>query len=527
MEPVPAGRPVPPGRGGREALLAVASGLALGAAFPRLPLGPLAWVALVPMLAALERRVSAGASKRSLYALGWIGGFAFFLTGTHWIALLTDVAMTIPWLKYVGWVAASAYLANFWALATLLAGVLARRSGLAARWTFVPVMLVVEELRGSGELGFPWFQPGYTQHALPSIGLAAAGGVTLVTLWVLALNALAEHARAERSRAGAAAFVALLGGGLLTGAMLRGPGAPVPEDAPVVALVQGNVPGELKWAGTHQIEILRTFLALSDSALARSPARRPKLVVWPETATGSYLRLQPEQSLMVSEWAASRGVPVFTGYADASRGPDGSPLPYNAAGLWKTDGSLSPRYAKRHLVPFGERMPFEWIFPALGKWDLGQAEWVPGRSTVLFPGPAGPFSCLICFESIFPDLAREDVRAGSRMIVNVTNDEWFGNSSAIDQHATMAQFRAVENGVPFLRCANTGRTEIIGPDGRVTARLPVFETAELVAPVPPARRRETLWTRWGDWPGVLALLAVAVLAVTRRPERDSGARRER
>lgn len=500
----------------RDLALAAASGLALGAAFPPLPLGALACVAFVPLLAALECRVAAGASKRALFALGWAGGFAFFLAGMHWIALLSDVAITVPWLKYLGWLLAGAYLANFWGLAVMLAGWLARRSGLAARWTFVPVMVVVEELRGSGELGFPWFQPGYTQHDLPSLGLAAAGGVTLVTLWVLAVNAAAEHARRARSVPAAAAAVALLAGGLLAGHALRGPSRPAPAGAPWVALVQGNIPGEIKWAGTHQREILDTFLALSDSAVAAVPAERPALVVWPETATGSYLRLQVEQSLEVARWSASRGVPVFTGYADASRGEDGRPRSWNAAGLWNPDGSLSPRYAKRHLVPFGERMPFQWLVPAIGRMDLGQAEWQPGTSTVLFDGPAGKFSCLVCFESIFPDLARADVRAGARMLVNVTNDEWFGNSAALYQHAAMAPFRAVENGVPLLRCANTGLTEVLGPDGRSVARAPVFEGTVLRARVPAAREGGTLWTRAGDWPGLLALAAAVGLGLRRR-----------
>lgn len=500
----------------RDLALAAASGLALGAAFLPAPLGPLAWIAFLPLIGAIERRVADGASKRSLYALGWAGGFAFFLTGTHWIALLSDVAITLPWLKYLGWVLAGAYLANFWALAVLLTGVLARRSGVAARWTFVPVMLVVEELRGSGELGFPWFQPGYTQHALPALGLAAAGGVTLVTAWVLALNAAAAHARAAKSARAIAGFVALLAGGLLLGHVMRGPSRPAPEGAPTVALVQGNIPGEIKWAGTHQTQILQTFLSLSDSAMTAPGGTRPALVVWPETATGSYLRLQPEQTLEVARWAASRNVPVFTGYADATRGPDGRPRPWNAAGLWYPDGSLSERYAKRHLVPFGERMPFQWLVPALGRMDVGQAEWLPGEGTVLFDGPAGKFSCLVCFESIFPDLARADVRAGSRWLVNITNDEWFGNSAALYQHAAMAPFRAVENGVPLLRCANTGLTELIGPDGRVLARAPVFREVALNVRVPEPRAGTTLWTRVGDWPGVLALVALVALAFVRR-----------
>jgi apolipoprotein N-acyltransferase len=169
---------------------ALVSGALLGLAFvPGVP-GVVAWFALIPLMLALERRVEEKRGARSWFALGYAGGAVFFVIGTHWIALLSDVALTIGWLKYLGWVLGGLYLALYWGAATLLAGGLARRSGIAARWTFVPAFLVLEELRGSGELGFPWFQPGYTQHAiLPVLQLASLGGVTLVTAWLLLGNA--------------------------------------------------------------------------------------------------------------------------------------------------------------------------------------------------------------------------------------------------------------------------------------------------------------------------------------------------
>ena len=500
-----------PGR--RDLGLAAAAGLVMGAAFLPAPLGWLAWLGFVPLLAALERRVASG-TPGSWFRLGYAGGFVFFLFGMHWIALLSDVASTVPWLKYVGWVLSGAYLGLFWGLACWLAGWLARRAGIAARWTFVPAMLLIEEVRGSGELGFPWFQPGYSQHALPALQFAALGSVTLVTLWVLGLNASLLHAWTRRT----------LGAALLAAVLLALPWAN-PEayrreprgQQPArteVTLIQGNIPGEIKWSGDHQGEILATFLALSDSGVARrGPAgARPALVVWPETATGSYLRKQLPQSLAVAEWASTRRVPVFTGFADYAFGADGKPRSWNAAGSWNPDGSLSEVYAKRHLVPFGERVPFQWLVPALGKIDFGQAEWQPGTKTVLFPSALGAFSCLVCFESIFPALARRDVNAGSRMLVIVTNDEWFGNSAALYQHADMAPFRAVENNVPLLRCANTGVTEVISARGRVLARAPVFAPVALSASVPPGGP-PTPYDRAGDWPGMLAALSVLGLAL--------------
>jgi len=174
--------------------------------------------------------------------------------------------------------------------------------------------------------------------------------------------------------------------------------------------------------------------------------------------------------------------------------------------LFTPQGAPEPIYAKRHLVPFGERMPFQKLIPAMGKIQLGQAEWVPGEGTVLFPSAAGPFSCLVCFESIFPDLARADVREGARWLVNITNDEWFGNSAALYQHAAMAPFRAVENHVPLVRCANTGLTLISDANGRVTQQVPVWTPEILVAPlgVPGI---PTFYTRLGDWLGLLTVLA--------------------
>lgn len=489
-----------------DGILAAASGLVLGAAFLPLPLGFLAWFALVPLLAVLERRVADGTGLRGLFALGYVGGLAFFLTGTHWLALLTDVAMSQPWLKYVAWFAAGAYLALFWGLASLLAGLASRRAGVPARWTFAVAMLVVEEVRGFGEMGFPWFQPGYTQHAfIPVLGLAAIGSVTLVTLWLLLLNAAVHQAllRCTPARVG-------LGLGLLVlpwaGALARGP-VPRPTERLSVALVQGNIPGEVKWSGHHQRQILDTFLALSDSATRMQP--HPALIVWPETATGSYMRKQVDQSIAMAQFASSHRVAVFSGFADYEYRPDGTPKAWNAAGQWNADGSLSEVYSKRHLVPFGERVPFQAILPALGKIDFGQAEWTPGTATVLFESPAGKFSCLVCFESIFPELARRDVNAGARWLVNVTNDEWFGNSAALYQHAAMAPFRAAENAVPFVRCANTGLTQVIDSRGRVVAQVPVFSPQILNAALPPPEGR-TPYSRFGDWPGWFAAIALAL-----------------
>jgi apolipoprotein N-acyltransferase len=489
-------------------VLALLSGALLGAAFLPAPLGFLAWFGFVPLLIALEPS-SPAMRGRELFGLGYAFGLIFFLIGTHWIALLSSVAITIPWLKYPAWIFAAAYLALFPALATWATGTLARRARLPLALTFPIVFLVVEELRASGELGFPWFQPGYTQHAyVPIIQMASLGSVSLITAWLLVLNVLVWRAVRGSGRAlpAIAAILTLLlpwaWGSRVLDAAPRGAG-------PSVALIQANIAGEIKWEGHHQKEILDAFLRASEAAARVSPP--PSIVIWPETATGSYLRKQLDQTLAVLEFTARTRIPLFSGFADYAFDSLGKPQYRNAAGLFEPGGMSSEVYAKRHLVPFGERMPFQRLFPGLGKIELGQAEWTPGTSPVLFPSAAGRFGCLVCFEAIFPDLARDDVRRGARWLVNVTNDEWFGNSSALHQHAAMAVLRAVENHVPLARCANTGLTLLADANGRVTATLPVFRPGVLVRPLP-LPGRPTPFTSVGDWPGMLAWIGVVGMA---------------
>ncbi len=489
--------------------LALLTGALLGAAFLAGPLGFLGWLSFIPLLAALESRVRARAPARALFATGYASGLVFYLVGAHWIAQLSDVAITVPWLKYPAWIAAALYLALFSGLTTLIAGWLAQRSQAGLAVTFPLALLAVEELRGSGELGFPWFQPGYTQHAYaPVIQLASLGSVTLVTLWLAGVNVLLWRAMTGRSRLRAGAGAALLllfpwvWGQRVLDAAPREPG-------PVVALVQADIAGEIKWSGKHQQAILDSFLGLSDRAARARP--RPVLLVWPETATGSYLKKQVDQQIAVRRFVLRDSVPLVCGYADYDYGPDGRLRLFNAAGLFGLRGE-TPRYAKRHLVPFGERMPFQALFPALGRIDLGQAEWTPGHDAILFPSDAGSFSVLICFESIFPALARSDVRRGARWLVNLTNDEWFGNGPALEQHAAMAVFRAVEHHVPLARCANTGITMLVDAYGRITHRVPVFTPAVLRAPLG-RPGPHTLYTRLGDWPGVLCALGLVLLAL--------------
>jgi apolipoprotein N-acyltransferase len=482
----------------------------MGVAFLHGPFGWLAWIALVPLFEALDRRVRSGARARVLFLDGYLFGLAFYLVGMYWMLLLSPVAIREPLLKYPAWLLGGAYLALFAGAIALWGGWLARRTGAPLALILPFVWVLVESLRGFGELGFPWFQPGYSQHAyVPLIQMASLGSVSLVTLWLVALNGLLWRAWRGGARGRSALGAALLFALPLAWGQRAIDAAPRGE-GPVIALVQANIAGEIKWSGQHQEEILDTFMTLSRRAARAAPA--PALLIWPETATGSYLTKQSDQADTLSAFTRAFGVPIFSGFADYAFDTAGVRRFHNAAGLFLADGRIGRPYAKRHLVPFGERMPFQWLIPALGQMQLGQAEWMPGERSGLFEGTGEPYACLICFESIFPRLARADVRAGARWLVNITNDEWFGHSAALYQHAAMARFRAVENRVPLARCANTGLTVMIDAYGRIVGSLPVLEAAVLSAALPPAGPR-SWFTRVGDWPAGLALAFVTLLTL--------------
>jgi apolipoprotein N-acyltransferase len=223
----------------------------------------------------------------------------------------------------------------------------------------------------------------------------------------------------------------------------------------------------------------------------------------------------------VRDLAREAAVPIYLGFPDAAREADGVFRKYNSSGVFNAYGTLLDQYAKHHLLPIGEVMPFQRYAPFLGNINVGQAEWSPGKP----PGPirlqtdAGdfPFAGLICYEAIFGDLARQAVRRGAGCLVNITNDGWFGETAGPLQHTELSRIRAVECGVPLLRCANNGVSFVCGPDGNPVASLSLHRRGILVEPVT-LRAGDTLYVRLGAWPALAYLLAatgVGVLAARR------------
>ena len=211
--------------------------------------------------------------------------------------------------------------------------------------------------------------------------------------------------------------------------------------------------------------------------------------------------------------SSSLGVPLLVGSIDA----DGAPVPRlrNSAFL-VTERGIAGRYDKIHLVPFGEFVPLSGMIGFVRGWAEFIADLEPGSNTSIFPGPPAPFGVVICYEGIFPELVRDFVKGGARLIVNMTNDGWFGRTSGPWQHLAMYPFRAVEHRVTVVRAANTGVSAFIAPTGQIVRRISLFERSTMTERVS-LRSGETVYTRFGDWLAYLALcVTAAALAVRAR-----------
>jgi apolipoprotein N-acyltransferase len=309
----------------------------------------------------------------------------------------------------------------------------------------------------------------------------------------------------RRSRPAALASVAVVGvalGATLGVAALRPPPG---AGALPVAIVQGNIDQAVKWDKAARAATLDIY-----AGLTRQVAPGSRLVVWPEAAVPAYLSYEPGVIEWLTRLAGEVGTPLLVGAPDA-RQEGAATHVLNSAFLVRAEG-LQTRYDKIHLVPFGEYVPLRGLLFFVEAIAAEIGDFTPGRDRVVFPLAGAPFGTVICYEVIFPDLFRGFVRDGARLMVNITNDAWFGESSGPLQHLAMVPLRAVENGVAVVRAANTGVSALVGPDGRIGPVLALAHRGALRVEAPLAGG-PTFYTRVGDlFAYGCAAVALAALA---------------
>lgn len=455
------------------------------------------------------------ARQRDAFAIGWWWGFGHFLGGTFWIAN----SFLIDWVQF-GWMVPpviaglSAYLAIFPALAVALssrpAAPLARILILAAMWP------VAEWLRGHLMTGFPWnlaaYVWGVSDPMTQSAAIWGSWGLSLATMLLAGLLSLMGRGGARTNLRAGLAFLALLlglygfGAWRLSSAETAGTGV-------TLRLVQGNISQVEKLTGAHRDQHVAQHLRLS---VTTPGLERVSAVIWPETAATFFLDRLTDWRQYVAA-AAPPGGYLITGDLRGDP-PQGDPERYwNSLAVLEPNGRIVASADKFHLVPLGEYVPMRNILGGIvGKLTAGAGDFSagPGPVTVRVPG-LPPFSPLICYEVIFPG-AVLDAKDRPQWLLNVTNDGWFGNSPGPYQHLVSARFRAVEEGLPLARAANTGITAMIDPYGRVVASLPLGIEGVLDTALPHALHL-TLFARFGvAIPISLAVLLLITAVFTAR-----------
>jgi apolipoprotein N-acyltransferase len=407
----------------------------------------------------------------------------------------------------------------------------ARRSRLPAVLTMPIAWTAIEWIRTYFPIGFPWNLLGYTAYRnLELIQFAEFTGVYGVSALIVFFNAVVYLVIFRRGSSRlqtislsslTVMMVALVAFGAWRIANLKN----VPAGGTLkVAMVQGNIPQSLKWDPKFLPQSYQVYQEETTNAAKRGA----DLIIWPEAAAAFLFQPDDRYPAALAEDASYReklltlardsGVPILFG-APALAQLDGQLGFYNRAYLVSAKGEVVAHYDKMQLVPFGEYVPARSVLGFfVNRVVHGLGDMVPGEQQTLFSVKGATLGVLICYESIFPDFTRREVKLGANVLVNITNDAWYGRSSAPYQVLAMAAMRSVETKVPMVRAANTGISAIIEPSGRITNRTPLFKRGTEIEEVP-WRTVRTVYTKVGDLFAELCvvLTMIGLLIAWRRP----------
>jgi len=494
-------------------LLAIASGLALSFSFPNYNLPLLAWIAVaLLMLAAL------GARTREAALYGFINGALFYPLSVPWIDTVMQQYGNVGPFAAAGILALMTLAGALFPLAfAVLVSCTGKRS-LATACVLAPFLWVTLEFARAHLpiIAFPWNLIGYAASGnLALVQLAAVTGIFGLSTLVVSFNALVVWAIAAPSSKSRRTLLASM---LILVLIAKFGPLLVPRSTPdhVAHLVQTNFPQSesypANWMALHAAD-MQQLESISIDAAQKSPG----VIIWPEVPAPFSLQ-DPQFAAIADKIAKDSGSDFLVGVVDWKLGPNRQWLASNSAILLSPSGQREFTYDKIHLVPFGEYVPLRRWLTFAKSLTAGISDFTPGRTYGVGSLPAaagqpgGRFSVFICYESVFSAQVRRFADRGAQLLVNISNDGWFGRSSAAAQSLMMARVRAVENRRWLLRGTNTGFTVDVDPYGRIIARLAPFKRAELDAPYA-FRSDVTPYTRFGDWLAWLCVIASCILIV--------------
>ncbi|MEI6208728.1 MAG: apolipoprotein N-acyltransferase [Desulfuromonadales bacterium] len=494
----------------RRGILSIASGLLIALSFPSPGLSFLAWIALIPMLVALE-----GSTQQTAFRIGITCGTSAYAFILYWLNIVFTQYGHLPWAVSIPvYLLLVLWLAMFYGLSTGIA-CLGESVGIKAAFTLPVAWVAFDFIRSFLFSGFAWAMLGHSQfRTLPLIQIADLVGVYGITMLIVLANIVLYRALRAVSGAGVpypvkSAIVILI---LFTGTLFYGfsrLNAPETNSSkPLrVALIQGNIPQDVKWSPEFREKTVVTYERLTREAAKDGV----DLIVWPESAVPFFFQDDLYQAERIKNLARELNAHILLG-SPAYELRNGKTTFLNSAFMLSPAGEITGRADKLHLVPFGEYVPLGNIFTFINKLVVGIGDFAPGQRAVTLDAGGTKLGTQVCYEVIFPELAREYVRDGARILAAITNDAWFGRSSAPYQHISIAAFRAVETRTPLIRAANTGITAIIDQNGHIRTMTGIFVEGFRTGEVKPGSG-ESLYLKIGDAPALLCLVLTAGVAI--------------
>lgn len=487
-------------------------------AYPPLPLGPAALVLLVPWFLVLAKH----SPKAAIFGTYW-SGMLFNVISFWWI--YNVMAVGPSGIIFFGLFLAFCFFTSYnIAGATLF--IWARDKRIFGKRIFLALFPFawagLEMTRTVTELAFPWTHLGYTLgNQLQVLQLLPYIGIFGYTVIVLYCNMLVAHAILKKRYKLCAIPVLIFGALFIQGTIVLSSESAKPfhenegEDSPTISLIQPSVPQTDKWNYDYLDSVTtKTFQFAEDSVTSKTD-----IIAFAETAIPDHISRQPGMQQRLRDLAIKNDATVIIGALDHERIPDSLRIfkkykVFNAAFSFTPGKHKYERYVKKHLVPFSEKVPFEKYLKILSYVDFGESDFVPGTETPVYkPFFWTPF---ICYDAIFGDIIRDAIRKGSRMMLNITNDGWFGRSPAPYNHINIIRYRAIEHAYPVARVANTGVSGFIDQYGNYYDNTKIFTDRVLTGKVP-LRSHDTLYTHIGDYieSGLLwfLLLYIASLSI--------------
>jgi apolipoprotein N-acyltransferase len=458
---------------------------------------------------------------RPAFATGWWFGFGYFLAGLWWIggALLVE-ADNFAWALPLAVLGIPFVLAFFYGFAAVIARLLwAGGIGRIAALAFG--FALAEWLREFLFTGFPWNAVGYAAMPVPlfmqAVSVVGMNGMNAFAVFVFALPALLAQPIHRRVAAGL--FIVLVGADLAYGYIRLTQPPPPSSQSLAVRIVQPSVDLSEKWNASVRDRIFATMMGMS-SQVPQDGGRKPQLILWPETSVPFLFTERPDALTALGDMLSDGQMLIAGAVREEGAATNGAPPRYyNSVVAIDSKGEIVDAVDKVHLVPFGEYMPFADLLRHVGleQFVAGPLMFSPGTSRHAITVPGGikivPF---ICYEVIFPDLVAVDVTS-AQLIVNVTNDAWFGDTPGPYQHLRQAQVRAVENGLPLLRAANNGISAVVDARGRIVDALAINARGVLDATVPIRRQAvASAYQRRVNGFVIMLLFAVAACAMNVR-----------